>query len=1011
MTRQISPIVSIGKTRSAALTTLLCVAGVVYAGEVEPNDTLSTATRTGLVDFGTVCIGGAAIGNGPLGAADRDLFSIIASPAATIPLRVTVELTSPDPDFDGYVRLFRNEDGLEFARNDDASRVQSDSVLYSYALVPSTYFIGVSHALDPIYSPLDPNSGRAAGVGLYDLCITLSPADSLGDSIEQDGEVAALIGRFPYERTSQFIGDGPDGVLDVDRFAAIFETPGILTVRVSPAEIANGEPYALDPLVTVNIDGREFEQNASVRADDPAVLVEAAIVEPGEIEVQIRGTRAGIDLTTTNARYGSVGFYDIFIDATFVAPQAGPHEANDSVLQSTPADLITVGTLSFSAVIGDGTFGEFRGDQDFYAIRAPAGRRVSLDIVPSSATDPIELAAQLYDHLGVPVVRWITDESHEIHAAVEVRCRNIPFGEDPALPNGPVYYVAISGARDRPSDDPLIPNPDPTPGSSPQSFPLHVLDGGAGSSGTYELSLSLIDSQLPACGQEPDESISQLSGPILVGEGTYSCTRGMINDGPCTDTQLNVDLYEIMVAQTPATLRIRLFLAGCGNTRVLRVFDVVGQELAVQPSAPLAYDIPMVQALSTPGKYHVGVSRFGNVNYDPNTPCSGATMWGDLGLLGDRYELEIQLSHPQAPEVFPVAEQANSGVPSQVLPAPLPSAPQRAQRPRVFASLLDGWNDTLVELDPNTGQRLQNLALPESPLGGNEGLAFDGDDLFVSGRVGRYPVIYRVDPDTGVILQRAVSWFGSGVYGQMVFQAGKLFIPDLLEKAIYVADPGLTAPIRRLNVGTLGIAMRRPIAASSGADRLYVVDAVDPTTLHALESSSGALLDSSALPTACLCDADFDADGDVDGVDESHLSVCAAFGCFRGDLDCDGDIDSVDSEIFWCQFSGAGNPPHKNCCPPVPPFDLVRSTSVGIVGPNVFLSGNWTEPVLRRFSPTGQLVATLVLDAPVGAIAGYASFPFADPDADGDVDLLDWSEFQICFAGPDVGAHLALDQA
>lgn len=67
------------RARLLLLMVMPCVLGRgVNAGVVidaEPNDSLVTATPTGLTNAVAVLVPDAAIGNGALGAADRDLFA------------------------------------------------------------------------------------------------------------------------------------------------------------------------------------------------------------------------------------------------------------------------------------------------------------------------------------------------------------------------------------------------------------------------------------------------------------------------------------------------------------------------------------------------------------------------------------------------------------------------------------------------------------------------------------------------------------------------------------------------------------------------------------------------------------------------------------------------------------------------------------------------------------------------------------------------------------------------
>lgn len=77
------------------------------------------------------------------------------------------------------------------------------------------------------------------------------------------------------------------------------------------------------------------------------------------------------------------------------------------------------------------------------------------------------------------------------------------------------------------------------------------------------------------------------------------------------------------------------------------------------------------------------------------------------------------------------------------------------------------------------------------------------------------------------------------------------------------------------------------------------------------------------LGDACECEADFDCDGDVDGMDAVKLkkdfgrgkikNPCTNTSICKGDFDCDGDVDGKDAIVLKKDF-GRGS--MKNPCPP-----------------------------------------------------------------------------------------------
>ncbi len=947
---------------------LVASAGRSAAADVEPNDVTGSATDSGLIDVGSVTVAGGVIGNGPLGGADRDLFFVEITAQAELPLLLTAEMTSADAELDGYLRVFDSA-GYEIARNDDASHADAKPVLHTYVLAAGFYFVGVSDALNPIYSPVDASTGRAAGSGSYDLSIALSPAASLDGSIEPVDDNSVPVDALPFSAADQFIGDGEDGRLDTDRYVLTADGPATVVVTVTPAQF-----FALDPILSVEVAGASIGEHDVPRADDAVRRIEVAVLEAGDVEIAVTGTREAPD--EAGERFGSVGFYDIAIDMTPVADQAdGPFEPNDSLLEATQTGLTGQGTVQFSAFIGDGKFGAFRGDVDFYELPAPIHMSLHIEVTPEPGSpDVLQPVIQLYGYGSETLERAVPTASGALEVSFESRCAG-PFS---SLPETAVIGVAIMGARSRPPMDPLIPVASPYP-TNPAEVPLslHALDGGPGSTGGYTVTFTMSPGSMPTCGSEPDDSIGDVMEPILVGAGDFLC-GGTLGDGPCDDIEQAVDLL-LVTSTIPSTVMDIVFVSSpCGvRDRVVRLFTAGGYELAQAIG-----DAHLHVVLDLPGDYYIGVSNAYDIDYDPFVACSGGGWFDDYEDV-DRYELEIHLTPPE-PE--PPPEEAGES------------------EPRAFATSLDASAGSILELDPTTGETIASFGLPETPLGGGEGLAFSGTDLFALGAGGRYPFLYRLDPDTGEVTERTLTWFGTGIYGDVVAHAGRLYFVDILGKTIYAVSPDLAGPVKRLDVGANGIAMRGPIAATVGPNRLLVPDAADPSTVHKLDASTGALLSSISLGDACPCDADLDGDGDVDGDDTAIFDACdaisgVAFGCRRADLNCDGDVDSADAAILICQRSGPGVPPKLGCCPDELPTVSMRATSLAAVAGNLLLAGDWIEATLGRFSPSGASRGTVALDMPVGALAGLAVAPFGDADNDGDLDLIDWSALQACFTG------------
>ncbi len=247
--------------------------------DTDPNDTISQAVATGLVDLGTAIASRAEIDNGPLGPADRDFFSVEVTESAPLPLLLTVAMTADDPDYDGYVRLFGHfpqladepEGLIELANHDDIDATHLDPSLQTYIVEPGTYTVSASHSLNPAFSPADDSSGRPSAEGGFDLAVLLSQALKPDSTYETGGfpcidAVPVSVEDGPLEPNDSIsestpselagpgsasfaasIGDGLFGVLRGD--ADFYQTPSVLDERLAIEVSPTGDPASLIPVL------------------------------------------------------------------------------------------------------------------------------------------------------------------------------------------------------------------------------------------------------------------------------------------------------------------------------------------------------------------------------------------------------------------------------------------------------------------------------------------------------------------------------------------------------------------------------------------------------------------------------------------------------------------------------------------------------------------------------------------------------------------------------------------
>ncbi|MEE9294314.1 MAG: hypothetical protein V3W34_05020 [Phycisphaerae bacterium] len=952
--------------------------------ETEPNDTLATATASGLVDLGTAIVTGAAIGNGPLGEADRDIFSFNVTDEAALPLLLIAAMDAADDEFDGYVRLFTPQ-GYEIINDDDGVYPDLNPLLQTYIVVPGTYYVAVSHAMNQGFSPTDDRSGRRAPTGDYELAVILSEALAPDSSLEpNEGSPEAggctPVDSFPALITDQFIGDGPNPSFDIDCYILTLDGSSIVTVEVTATHLGFFEPRLKD--------GQFWEQVSN----DPAVKrFVRAVLDLQTVRFSITGNTLGC---FENDGPCSYGYYDLLVNVTPVeSGGGGPYEPNDSLNEATPTELAGPGSATFEAVIGDGVFGQLRGDVDFYELELGLDERLEVTVGPNELFSSFTPVVHLYDYLGAKIKTWIADPTGTVHASFQRRCTDALF---PPAAEPETYAVAVMGAGDRVTMDPFVPENETDNPFLPKPMALWAIDGGPGSTGGYEATLAITANPLPPCPTEPNDFIPDVTESVLVDEGEFVCLGAVIGDGPCRTA--DVDIYRITVNSPPVWLDVRVMGSLCYRSSYagqIGLFDASGMELAsniettyrgaVPPAVPA--DGHLRHLIEHGGEYYVGVSARYTPDYDPFGPCRDEPIFYS----GD-YNLEVRLIAPEPPE--------------QSTAAAITAEEDRIDR--LFATSLDFRSRTIVQVSPETGEVIREFPAPEAPLGGNEGIAYDGQDLFVLGNGARYPFLYRLDPDTGRILERLLTWFGSGYYGGMVELSRVLYIVDALDDAIYMLPASSafgTEQVKRLDVDRMaGVPMFGALAATAAEDGLLVSDAVDPSIVHRLDPESGWRFDSVNLGVPCPCNADFDKDGDVDDDDFAFFSECKVdydptiirFGCTPADLNCDDLIDDVDTDIFDCRHNGSGNPPNDGCCPGDSPTVAVRATGLATVWPGFIVAGDWVSPELHVFNREGAPRGSIDIDAPVGALAGW-TLPAADSDGDHDIDLHDFRLFQICY--------------
>ncbi len=986
--------------------------------EVEPNNTLDQATPTGLADFGVAIISPAEIGNDlddpfyPPGTFVQDYYRFtVVEATETNPVLVILAASADDPMLDLHVRLVDADDRNLMFNNDMSYPDNLNPLLQCYITQPGEYFAVVDNR-QAIFSFGPPAGDPVPNFGLsYDLTISVTPGPANNDSIEPNdtAQDATLINGTNVTISNQFIGDGTNGRFDVDRFLMWVTPPAIVRATIETTNLELAEPL-LSAVVPTGLNN--FQELLHHASDATARTLEFLVLDvqgiPGERAVQfvVRGASTAPDA----GDYSPIGFYDLQIDVHPLDPTPGVFEPNDSASQAIDVNFDAPGQSIFGGFIGDGPFAFARGDVDFYKVTLTypgATLSVTMDDPPNPDNDPAPTVV-LYDENLQIVDRQSTSLDADIHLSSLGSCPVVGDGDEVSWH----YYIAVTGNSDRPTPDPTLPLDDDltffapsaatTPSQIPPSTAFLGINGGPGRTGEYVIRIEAGQDENAPCGNEPDDTIDDANETSITDEGSFICSNGSLCDSDCGPFYASWDLFRITVSDPPRLLST--FVTSCNTPYAIRVFDDQGNDLALDSSAPtrsnelqIAADgIHYTTTLTEPGDYYVGVSLI-NDDYSPLEPC----LYLDYcAFMPRQYSLGIELGLANRVPPLPTFQTATIGPPEET--------------GRLFATLLDECADTIIEIDPESGQTINAIPAPQAPTGGREGLAFDGQHLYFMGTETAYPTLYKLDPDTGDIVDQVNPWFGSGLYGEMAFANGRLQILDMIEGSIHtlfpnlltyesstpITSPGLTDVVSAESVfGGMAHAIRpNSLLLNSGVDRtrIFVVDTTTGTQIDQLGFGASSRV--------CSCNGDLDSDGDVDADDQDILDECLPPNtpdpeCENYDLNCDGRVDFLDERTQTLQRDDPDSVDRLIAeCEALYDLGELPITTLAVTGPNTVYAADWIEPVLYRLNRTTNEIETMPVDAPLGSLTGEPPYALlADFDIDGDVDLLDFRRFQNCF--------------
>ncbi len=942
---------------AARITFLTCAAfgAPTTAWGIEPDNTLVEASSLGTLDPAQALLGAGTIGDGDFPTMDVDYYALELLEATGVVL-LTLNVRTEDPLFDPAARLFDGV-GTELARNDDRVFGERNAEVRHYLVAPGTYYVGVSDTLNPNADPNVAGSGRETGAfGFYQVSAAIAAVAIPVSPYEPNDEVYAAtdMGGASFAVTGEFIGDGLHGPMDVDIYKLSTDGAARIDARINTVPIWPILQPVLrlrsceEPIVDLQpMDPCGLGESIPPGQGGSEATVSTLVLEAGTVYITVSGdgNRRYNPAMTGSGELGSMGPYDLEVVVTPFSPY-GPGEPNDSVSQAAEQPFPFIdgrpSTITYEGFLGDGAYAITRGDRDFYQIVVTdEDRFVTVEVEADDPLSGLRPVVAVYDQARrLIAVDENPGETATARLTVPVVC-NVT-SEDAS----PVYVMVMSTRQDWPGD-PRV----PIQSHPSRQAPVDLTSGrGTGTTGSYQLRVTASAVE-ESCGDEPNDTLATAVQTGLVDEGDWACFGGFMGDSACAAPVQDVDLYSVVVTRAPMQLRVGVSTCAPVGVAVcyfsVAVTDSSGEVLARIASTGDCYGTFAVPPILLPsvGTYYVGVFGDQVGTFDPHVACS----LGPASASGP-YGLTLSLTPGRLGVFVDGPSGTTAGEPTAV--------------DELFATRMDDAANHIDVLDPATLLPLRSFPAPEPSFGGSEGLASDGGYLYYVG-VGRYPLMYRLDPRDGTVLETTLLWMGSGFYSDAAILQHTLYIMDFGAHAIHLFD--LTAqryaatwPIGWWN----GIGLGGGLAAMEGPNRLYAADAFGTGSVYELHPSSGAVtgvidlqsasnqrpvtlasngagellmadrasdtvdvlqrdgtrLESVTLdaPVASIGGlssvagiADINGDGNVDLRDYAWLQDCfdpsglpVRPGCADADQNADGHVDAADTAVLVTTFTG-----------------------------------------------------------------------------------------------------------
>ncbi len=171
--------------------------------------------------------------------------------------------------------------------------------------------------------------------------------------------------------------------------------------------------------------------------------------------------------------------------------------------------------------------------------------------------------------------------------------------------------------------------------------------------------------------------------------------------------------------------------------------------------------------------------------------------------------------------------------------------------PRRLFAIPDDASGDIVELDLESGAELNRFLAPSAPVGGPDGLAFDGNSLFFFADDGS-GTLWEIDPNNGAVRDADPVTAGSGFYDGIAAFAGSVWIMDHVLADIHHFDPVSDTVVGTLDIDALnpGITIVGGICGITGPHALIATNTIEvPANVHEIDPGTGLVTNTWAAAT------------------------------------------------------------------------------------------------------------------------------------------------------------------